>query len=125
MNCLGMVSRDSGHTRVPAPPHMITGIIFFIETPKKDVSPMTLPLAMRPRKIRQGQRKATRAAPVAIRPTPSQLIVDSRSPSTNAPISANMTTLSLSMGADARGVAQFQRAKIAKPGSAGRQRRQA
>ena len=29
MNCLGMVSRDSGHTRVPAPPHMITGWIFF------------------------------------------------------------------------------------------------
>jgi hypothetical protein len=28
MNCFGKVSRDSGHTRVPAPPHMITGNIF-------------------------------------------------------------------------------------------------
>jgi hypothetical protein len=28
MNCLGKVSRDSGHTRVPAPPHMVTGKIF-------------------------------------------------------------------------------------------------
>ena len=28
MNCLGMVSRDSGQTRVPAPPHMMTGRIF-------------------------------------------------------------------------------------------------
>jgi hypothetical protein len=28
MNCFGRVSRDSGHTRVPAPPHMITGNIF-------------------------------------------------------------------------------------------------
>src|SRR5687767_6193439 len=26
MNCLGNVSRDSGQTRVPAPPHMITGM---------------------------------------------------------------------------------------------------
>ena len=30
MNCLGSVSRDSGHTRVPDPPHIITGKIFFI-----------------------------------------------------------------------------------------------
>jgi hypothetical protein len=30
MNCLGSVSRDSGHTLVPDPPHMITGKIFFI-----------------------------------------------------------------------------------------------
>jgi hypothetical protein len=28
MNCFGMVSRDSGHTRVPAPPHMMTGRTF-------------------------------------------------------------------------------------------------
>ena len=28
MNCFGIVSRDSGHTRVPAPPHMMTGSIF-------------------------------------------------------------------------------------------------
>src|SRR5438045_837728 len=26
-NCLGMLSRETGHSRVPAPPHMITGII--------------------------------------------------------------------------------------------------
>ena len=26
-NCLGMLSREIGHNRVPAPPHMITGII--------------------------------------------------------------------------------------------------
>src|SRR6202034_3510095 len=30
MNCLGIVSRDSGQTRVPAPPHMMTGCIFFV-----------------------------------------------------------------------------------------------
>jgi hypothetical protein len=27
---LGRLSRDSGHTRVPDPPHMITGMIFAI-----------------------------------------------------------------------------------------------
>ena len=26
-NCFGMLSRETGHKRVPAPPHMITGII--------------------------------------------------------------------------------------------------
>src|SRR5437588_2854972 len=26
-NCLGWTSRDAGHSRVPAPPHMISGII--------------------------------------------------------------------------------------------------
>src|SRR6187397_1327972 len=26
-NCLGCTSRDAGHSRVPAPPHMIRGII--------------------------------------------------------------------------------------------------
>ena len=26
-NCLGMLSRETGHSRVPAPPHMITGMI--------------------------------------------------------------------------------------------------
>src|SRR5262249_10115142 len=26
-NCLGMLSRETGHSRVPTPPHMITGII--------------------------------------------------------------------------------------------------
>ena len=31
MNCFGSDSRDSGHTRVPAPPHMITGKIFTID----------------------------------------------------------------------------------------------
>src|SRR3984885_5632578 len=30
MNCLGIVSRDSGQTRVPVPPHMMTGCIFFV-----------------------------------------------------------------------------------------------
>ena len=33
-NCLGMLSRDTGHSRVPAPPHMITGTI------KPDMSPV-------------------------------------------------------------------------------------
>jgi hypothetical protein len=28
MNCFGMLSRDSGQTRVPAPPHMMTGRTF-------------------------------------------------------------------------------------------------
>src|SRR5215469_17845722 len=27
-NCLGRPSRDAGHSRVPAPPHMIRGMIF-------------------------------------------------------------------------------------------------
>jgi hypothetical protein len=27
-NCLGMLSRETGHKRVPAPPHMITGVIW-------------------------------------------------------------------------------------------------
>src|SRR5215475_15010522 len=27
-NCFGMLSRETGHSRVPAPPHMITGTIF-------------------------------------------------------------------------------------------------
>ncbi len=26
-NCFGMLSRETGHSRVPAPPHMITGTI--------------------------------------------------------------------------------------------------
>jgi len=26
-NCLGTLSRETGHSRVPAPPHMITGMI--------------------------------------------------------------------------------------------------
>jgi hypothetical protein len=30
MNCLGRLSRDSGQTRVPEPPHMIIGSIFLI-----------------------------------------------------------------------------------------------
>src|SRR5208337_273286 len=30
MNCLGRLSRDSGQTRVPEPPHIITGRIFVI-----------------------------------------------------------------------------------------------
>ena len=30
MNCLGRLSRDSGQTRVPEPPHMITGRILLI-----------------------------------------------------------------------------------------------
>jgi hypothetical protein len=30
MNCLGKLSRDSGHMRVPDPPHMITGKILVI-----------------------------------------------------------------------------------------------
>ncbi len=28
MNCFGMLSRDAGHSRVPEPPHMMTGRIF-------------------------------------------------------------------------------------------------
>ncbi|MGY3361170.1 hypothetical protein ACVWZK_007833 [Bradyrhizobium sp. GM0.4] len=28
-NCLGRTSREAGHSRVPAPPHMIRGIIFW------------------------------------------------------------------------------------------------
>src|SRR5271165_6992444 len=31
MNCLGRLSRDSGQTRVPEPPHMITGWILLID----------------------------------------------------------------------------------------------
>jgi hypothetical protein len=30
MNCLGRLSRDSGHMREPDPPHMITGRILVI-----------------------------------------------------------------------------------------------
>jgi hypothetical protein len=30
MNCLGKLSRDSGHMRAPAPPHMITGLILVV-----------------------------------------------------------------------------------------------
>ena len=42
MNCLGKLSRDSGHMRVPDPPHMITGMILvFI-----DFSVCTLPPTM-------------------------------------------------------------------------------
>ena len=26
-NCFGLLSRETGHSRVPAPPHMITGMI--------------------------------------------------------------------------------------------------
>src|SRR5271165_3198883 len=33
MNCFGRLSRDSGHTRVPEPPHIITGWILFINWP--------------------------------------------------------------------------------------------
>src|SRR5271165_2636290 len=32
MNCLGRLSRDSGQTRVPEPPHMITGWILLIDS---------------------------------------------------------------------------------------------
>ncbi len=32
MNCFGMLSRDAGHSRVPEPPHMMTGRIFGEET---------------------------------------------------------------------------------------------
>ena len=28
MNCFGRLSREAGHTRVPEPPHMMTGRIF-------------------------------------------------------------------------------------------------
>ena len=28
MNCFGMDSREAGHSLVPAPPHMTTGMIF-------------------------------------------------------------------------------------------------
>ncbi|MGY3423994.1 hypothetical protein ACVWZW_004469 [Bradyrhizobium sp. F1.13.4] len=30
-NCLGRTSREAGHSRVPAPPHMIRGIMRFPE----------------------------------------------------------------------------------------------
>src|SRR3977135_895993 len=33
MNCFGRLSRDSGQTRVPAPPHMMTGRIFIFPVP--------------------------------------------------------------------------------------------
>src|SRR6202046_5919832 len=33
MNCLGKLSRDSGHMRVPDPPHMITGLNLGIHSP--------------------------------------------------------------------------------------------
>src|SRR5271170_7415300 len=33
MNCLGRLSRDSGHMREPDPPHMITGRILVILSP--------------------------------------------------------------------------------------------
>jgi hypothetical protein len=36
MNCFGMVSREAGQTRVPAPPHMMTGIILLIRPPTMD-----------------------------------------------------------------------------------------
>src|ERR1700722_19145062 len=32
MNCLGRLSRDSGHMRVPDPPHMITGMILVMHS---------------------------------------------------------------------------------------------
>src|SRR5260370_33841732 len=34
MNWLGRLSRDSGQTRVPVPPHMITGRILLINSPR-------------------------------------------------------------------------------------------
>jgi hypothetical protein len=34
MNCLGKLYRDSGHMRVPDPPHMITGKILVIKCPR-------------------------------------------------------------------------------------------
>ncbi len=34
MNCLGRLSRDSGQTRVPEPPHIITGWILLIDSPR-------------------------------------------------------------------------------------------
>src|SRR5262250_715472 len=37
-NCFGMLSRETGHSRVPAPPHMMTGIM---------VAAMQLPLHVR------------------------------------------------------------------------------
>ena len=33
MNCLGRLSRDSGQTRVPEPPHMMTGWILIVNSP--------------------------------------------------------------------------------------------
>lgn len=42
---------------------------------------------------------ATSAAPSAMKPTPAQPIIESRSPSTTAAMIATMTTLSLSIGA--------------------------
>src|SRR5271170_2536060 len=32
MNCLGRLSRDSGQTRIPEPPHIITGWILLIDS---------------------------------------------------------------------------------------------
>src|SRR6516164_8469563 len=45
MNCLGKLSRDSGHTRVPEPPHIITGRILAINpSPSCCPSPESDPL---------------------------------------------------------------------------------
>ena len=38
MNCFGIFSREAGQTRVPAPPHMITGIILLIRPSTPDAA---------------------------------------------------------------------------------------
>jgi hypothetical protein len=37
-NCLGRLSRDSGHIRVPDPPHMMTGSIFAMASSRSEKS---------------------------------------------------------------------------------------
>src|SRR3954470_5788391 len=37
-NCFGCTSRDAGHSRVPAPPHMISGIIRLSIEPRTPLS---------------------------------------------------------------------------------------
>src|ERR1700750_917285 len=42
-NCLGCTSRDAGHSRVPAPPHMISGIIRLFIEPRISLSSLVIP----------------------------------------------------------------------------------
>ena len=42
MNCLGMVSREAGQSLVPAPPHMITGMMAVIPVPSASISALFL-----------------------------------------------------------------------------------
>ena len=61
MNCLGRLSRDSGHMRVPDPPHMITGVILATHFPRVDPRRSQSPAAGRSSAI--GASSAITAAP--------------------------------------------------------------